>query len=137
MNSARRVVTVLVLLFVVVLIARWAEAATPTIVERNSAVAREFKRLHPCPKRDESTGACLFVADHKKSLCGYGKDTVTNMQWQTLTESLLKDREEKALCRMLRDAEKSAAGDNAAYCRLLKQQKFPRLYASSCPASLR
>lgn len=70
-----------------------AEAGT----KRNPAVAREFKKLHPCPY---ATGDC--IVDHIVPLCAGGPDAVSNLQWQHKQESVAKDKLEWAECRALK-----------------------------------
>jgi hypothetical protein len=38
------------------------------------------------------------VIDHIEPLCAGGPDTPTNMQWQTVAEAKVKDREERRMC---------------------------------------
>lgn len=62
---------------------------------RSREVAREFQRQHPCPSTGKKSGACPgYVRDHIKALCAGGRDTVSNMQWQTIMAAKLKDRTE-------------------------------------------
>lgn len=68
------------------------------IARSHSAIA-EFKRSHPCPATGKSYGACKgYIIDHIQPLCACGADNPSNMQWQTIAESKIKDREERKLC---------------------------------------
>lgn len=66
-----------------------------------SRVARsEFQRSHPCPATHAKRGACPgFVVDHVIPLCAGGPDVQSNMQWQTVADGKVKDREERKMCR--------------------------------------
>ena len=74
-----------------------AEARNP----RSHAAKREFVGAHPCP----STGShkvrnCPgYIIDHVNPLCAGGPDAASNMQWQTVGDARIKDRQERALCR--------------------------------------
>lgn len=67
---------------------------------RSQKAKNEFKVRHPCPATGNSRGSCPgYVIDHIVPLCAGGKDAPGNMQWQTLSESKLKDKEERKQCR--------------------------------------
>ena len=67
---------------------------------RSRAARAEFHRSTPCPATGKSRGACPgYVVDHIVPLCAGGADSPDNMQWQTVHEAKLKDRDELALCR--------------------------------------
>jgi hypothetical protein len=69
-------------------------------IARSRKAVAEFKRLHPCPNTGFSTGACPdYVIDHIQPLCACGHDTPANMQWQTVADAKLKDRDERKMCR--------------------------------------
>lgn len=71
--------------------------------ERSASAVREFKRQHPCPATGQPRGACPgWVVDHIKPLCLQGSDTPDNMQWQSVVDSKIKDREERRACRRQR-----------------------------------
>ena len=58
-----------------------------------------FMKMHPCPSTGKARGACPgYVVDHVVALCAGGKDSPTNMQWQTVEAGKLKDRDERRLC---------------------------------------
>lgn len=70
---------------------------------RSAAVVSEFKRHNPCPATGLRRGKCPgHVADHIRPLCAGGQDDPSNMQWQTVAEAKVKDREEVRECRALR-----------------------------------
>jgi hypothetical protein len=72
-------------------------------VPRDRKQVAAFKRNHPCPSTNKSYGACPgYIVDHKIPLCAGGPDRASNMQWQTKTDSLIKDKSERELCRKLR-----------------------------------
>jgi hypothetical protein len=55
---------------------------------------------HPCPSNGHIRGKCPgYVIDHITPLCAGGADRWSNMQWQTVTEAKVKDRQERELCR--------------------------------------
>lgn len=78
----------------------------PTEATERSATRRaEFVRHHPCPATGKPRGACPgYVVDHIKPLCDGGEDLPENMQWQTVEDAKLKDREERRTCRAKRKA---------------------------------
>ena len=39
-----------------------------------------------------------YVVDHVVPLCAGGADAPSNMQWQTVEEARVKDRQERATC---------------------------------------
>jgi hypothetical protein len=66
--------------------------------------ASRFSTHKSCPANDERRGACPgYVVDHIKPLCAGGDDSVDNMQWQEYSESLMKDKVERMMCRDIRD----------------------------------
>jgi hypothetical protein len=70
---------------------------------RSSSAIAAFKRHNPCPATGARRGACAgYVIDHIIPLCAGGPDKLTNMQWQTRSDSLIKDRAERRQCRILR-----------------------------------
>jgi hypothetical protein len=70
---------------------------------RSHAARAEFQRAHPCPASGATRGACRgYVVDHVVPLCAGGADAATNMQWQTVADGKVKDREEVKLCRALK-----------------------------------
>lgn len=69
--------------------------------DRNRAARAEFQRLHPCPATGARRGPCPgWVVDHVHPLCAGGADAPHNMQWQERAEAALKDRQERAMCRL-------------------------------------
>lgn len=76
----------------VILIACQADA-------RDRAHVRAFRKANPCPATGKASGACHgFVVDHVVPLCGGGADNPRNMQWQSYSDSLIKDRDERRVC---------------------------------------
>lgn len=79
----------------ILLLAMSAQAAP-----RSGAERAAFKREHPCPATGQRRGNCPgYVIDHVQPLCAGGADHRSNMQWQALAESLVKDRWERSICR--------------------------------------
>jgi hypothetical protein len=77
----------------------WASGKSP----RSSAMVLAFKRANPCPSTGARGGTCPgYVIDHVEPLCAGGKDDPSNMQWQELAESKIKDAEERRRCRALK-----------------------------------
>src|SRR5690242_6133136 len=75
---------------------------------RSHEVTIEFEREHPCPSTGLNHGSCPgYIKDHIKPLCAGGGDSPSNMQWQTKEAAHKKDLQEWALCRRLRNQEKS------------------------------
>lgn len=82
--------------------AAWADAPdTPQIniqrdlrgrIERSYAARAAFRRVHPCPATQKTTGPCPgYVIDHIVALKRGGADAPDNMQWQTREEARAKD----------------------------------------------
>lgn len=70
---------------------------------RDPAQVRAFRKTNACPATHKFTGACAgWVVDHKTPLCAGGLDAPSNMQWQELTVSHLKDKEEVHYCTCLK-----------------------------------
>lgn len=64
-------------------------------IKRSYAAKTAFRRLHPCPATQKSTGPCHgYVIDHIVALKRGGADAPDNMQWQTVEEARAKDRVE-------------------------------------------
>lgn len=67
--------------------------------DRSPAARYAFVKANPCPATGQSRGACPgWVVDHIHPLCAGGADHHTNMQWQTVAEAKIKDKEERRLC---------------------------------------
>lgn len=76
-----------------------ADAAQPR--DRNARAA--FMREHPCPATGATRGPCPgYVVDHVKPLCAGGADHPSNMQYQTIEDAKIKDRDERRQCAGLR-----------------------------------
>lgn len=84
------------LLAALLLAASPAEARTP----RSAAARQAFVREHPCPATGVRRLPCPgHIIDHVVPLCAGGPDHPGNMQWQTVAQARLKDREERRQCR--------------------------------------
>lgn len=60
----------------------------------------KFRAKHACPGTGKTKGACPgYVVDHIVPLCAGGVDNPTNMQWQTVADSKLKDKLERLQCK--------------------------------------
>ena len=69
---------------------------------RSSAARLAFTRHHACPATGLFTRSCHgYVVDHVTPLCAGGADAPSNMQWQEYRASLVKDAQERRLCRSL------------------------------------
>lgn len=67
---------------------------------RSTHAKTEFKHLHLCPSTGQPKGACPgWIIDHVVPLCAGGADDPVNMQWQTISDAKLKDRDERRQCR--------------------------------------
>jgi hypothetical protein len=72
-------------------------------LSRDPSQVREFRRHNPCPSTLRYTGRCTgYVVDHVIPLCAMGPDLPSNMRWQEYRESLIKDAEERRVCRKLK-----------------------------------
>jgi hypothetical protein len=66
---------------------------------RSRAVTREFQREHPCPSTGRATGGCPGCRkDHIMPLACGGPDSVSNLQWQTVSDAKAKDAWERRAC---------------------------------------
>jgi hypothetical protein len=96
---------------VVLVVSRAVAAALVAMVALTSAfpadagTARDrkqrsfFMQTHPCPANGRIRGKCPgYVIDHIRPLCAGGADRWSNMQWQTIEQAKVKDREERKLC---------------------------------------
>lgn len=80
------------------------ERTAKKLNKRSRAVRAKFQRETPCPSTNSQTGACPgWIVDHVKPLCAGGPDEPGNMQWQTVEDARMKDREERTLCRSLKN----------------------------------
>lgn len=67
---------------------------------RSAGQVAAFKRHNPCPATGARRGSCPgYVVDHVIPLCAGGPDQPRNMQWQTVSDAKVKDREERRTCR--------------------------------------
>lgn len=66
---------------------------------RSTAARHAFQRQHPCPSTSQPRGSCPgYTIDHVVPLCAGGPDTPANMQWQTVADAKVKDRDERKQC---------------------------------------
>lgn len=66
---------------------------------RSTKAKRDFVVTNPCPSTGKGSGRCpSYIVDHVIPLCAGGADRPSNMQWQTVEEAKIKDREERKLC---------------------------------------
>jgi hypothetical protein len=71
---------------------------------RNHHVLVDFQRSNPCPVTKLQEGSCTgYVKDHIIPLCAGGRDAISNLKWSERDYSLLRDKEEWALCRGLKE----------------------------------
>lgn len=74
---------------------------------RSEAAKAAFARSNPCPTTELPKASCPgYVIDHIIPLCAGGKDSPSNMQWQTIAQGHRKDKREWQLCRKLKSATK-------------------------------
>lgn len=72
---------------------------------RDHAARAAFIRSTPCPATGSPKAhhACPgYVVDHIVPLCAGGPDRPENMQWQSVEDAKVKDREERRMCRYQR-----------------------------------
>ena len=89
--------------FRIILVAALLLPAFADAGPRSSAARLSFARHHACPATGQFKTSCPgYVIDHVVPLCAGGPDTPANMQWQEYRASLVKDAQERAHCRRLR-----------------------------------
>lgn len=70
---------------------------------RDQKQVRLFRATHICPVTNTLTTHCPgYVVDHIIPLCAGGPDHPSNMQYQELRESYIKDIQERKQCRLLK-----------------------------------
>lgn len=66
---------------------------------RSESAKNDFKAGNPCPSNNNTAGPCPgFVIDHINALACGGKDSPSNMQWQTIQAAKSKDAWERDGC---------------------------------------
>lgn len=66
---------------------------------RSSAARNAFVKTQPCPATGLTKLPCPgYVIDHVVPLCAGGLDQHVNMQWQTVEDAKVKDRDERRMC---------------------------------------
>ena len=71
-----------------------------TRIHRSAAAVNAFKKSNPCPANGRTSGPCRgFTVDHRKALACGGADAPSNMQWQTKSDALAKDKWERIGCK--------------------------------------
>lgn len=73
--------------------------AASAVTHRSTAARHAFQRQHPCPSTNQARGSCPgYIIDHVVPLCAGGPDKPSNMQWQTVADAKVKDRDERKQC---------------------------------------
>lgn len=71
------------------------QANDKSYLKRSATVKRHFKQQTICPTTGTYTQKCAgYVVDHIIPLKCYGKDSVENMQYQTIADAKIKNRYE-------------------------------------------
>lgn len=79
--------------------------------ERSQAAKAAFKQANPCPANGRNVGACPgYVIDHIVALACSGADDPSNMQWQNIIDSKVKDHWERRDCSVGRTRRSAASG---------------------------
>ena len=87
-----------IVLIAACLLPTWASAK----IHRDHKAVAEFKRSTPCPSTGNRRGSCPgYVVDHVRPLCAGGPDHTSNMQWQTVQDAKIKDKQERKECRLV------------------------------------
>lgn len=75
---------------------------TASAKEPRSTTARTtFVKINPCPATGLPKLPCPgYIIDHVIPLCAGGEDYPGNMQWQTIEDAKVKDREERRMCKV-------------------------------------
>ena len=103
-GNNRRMKKILAALIAVALFAPTADAKHP----RSASAKHQFRKAYPCPTNTNTRGKCPgYVIDHIVPLCAGGADSPTNLQWQTVHDARVKDREEVRQCAAYRRAGKA------------------------------
>lgn len=68
---------------------------------RSSTARTTFVKINPCPATGLPKQPCPgYIIDHVIPLCAGGEDYPGNMQWQTIEDAKVKDREERRMCKV-------------------------------------
>lgn len=63
-------------------------------IHRDPAQRAAFRRSHPCPSTDKTTGRCPgYEVDHVRPLARGGADELSNMEWLTTAANRAKGSE--------------------------------------------
>jgi hypothetical protein len=74
---------------------------------RSRTPVRAFMHANACPSSGKIATKCEgWVVDHIIPLCAGGADAPSNMQWQPIDVSHVKDQDEMRLCAWIRAARK-------------------------------
>lgn len=66
---------------------------------RSQSARQAFVKATPCPATGRNKLPCPgYIIDHVTPLCAGGADYPENMQWQTVEDAKVKDREERRIC---------------------------------------
>ena len=66
------------------------------VESRSSTVLRHFRKIHPCPSTNLTTGPCPgWNIDHVIPLACYGRDVVSNLQWLPVSIKRTSDPDNK------------------------------------------
>lgn len=72
-------------------------------ISRSAALIKSFRAANPCPGTGKIQKTCPgYVIDHILPLCGYGTDTMDNLQWQSVTAAKAKDKLEIRQCKAIK-----------------------------------
>jgi hypothetical protein len=77
----------------------WSCISADAKTNRSHQAKAEFRKSNLCPSTNSRKAGCPgYVIDHIIPLCAGGVDHPSNMQWQTVPEAKIKDRQEQLQC---------------------------------------